>query len=225
MPDQTTAPEATSPVADAPKPTEPVATAPEAPKPSEPKSLADLLAGLDDTARAAVLGEVTKARSEAANYRTKMRELEPKAAEYDKVVESQKSAEQKAQEAANAAQARVEALTQRAVKAEVKALAADGFADPEDAAAFLDLSKYATSDGDVDTEALRGDLADLLSRKPHLGKLPTSRVPAPNPAQGASGSGPSGTPQITREQMASMTPAEIDKAYAEGRLAHVLGSK
>ena len=223
MSEQPTAPEATSPATDAPA-QEPTAVVPAAPKPSEPKSLADLLAGLDDNARTAVLGEVTKARNEAANYRTKLRDLEPKAAEYDKVVESQKTAEQKAQEAAAAAQARVEALTQRAVKAEAKALAS-GFADPEDAAAFLDLSKYTTPDGDVDTESLRGDLADLLSRKPHLGKLPASRVPAPNPAQGTSGAGPSGTPQITREQMATMSPADVDKAFSEGRLAHVLGSK
>lgn len=63
-------------------------------------------------------------------------------------------------------------------------MAADGFADPEDAAAFLDLSKYA-KDGDIDTSAIKADLGDLLARKPHLGKTPISRPPAPNPAQGA----------------------------------------
>jgi len=91
--------------------------------------------------------------------------------------------------AATDAEERASKLLNRAVSAEVKA-AASGFADPEDAAAFLDLSKYATPDGDVDTEALKSDLADLLVRKPHLGKTPGSRLPAPNPAQGSSGAGP-----------------------------------
>jgi len=90
--------------------------------------------------------------------------------------------------AATDAEERASKLLTRAVTAEVKA-AASGFADPDDAAAFLDLSKYATSDGDVDTEAVRTDLAALLVRKPHLGKTPGSRLPAPNPAQGSSGNG------------------------------------
>jgi hypothetical protein len=89
-----------------------------------------------------------------------------------------------AQEAASNSEKRAAALVDRAVRAEIKAMAADGFADPEDAAAFLDLSKYA-KDGDIDTSAIKADLGDLLARKPHLGKTPISRPPAPNPAQGA----------------------------------------
>jgi len=187
----TPAPEATSPAAGATDASqEPAAASPEAPKPAEQKkSLADLLAGLDDTARDAVLGEVTKARNEAANYRTKLREAEPALADYNRLVEASKTDLERAQEAAQRESTRAEGLLNRAVQSEVKALAADAFADPSDAGAFLDLKKYATADGDVDVDAIKGDLADLLARKPHLGKSPTSRVPAPNPAQGASGSG------------------------------------
>lgn len=187
----TPAPEATSPATGAPNaPQEPAAASPEAPKPAEQKnSLADLLAGLDETARNAVLGEVTKARTEAANYRTKLREAEPALADYNRLVEASKTDLERAQEAAQRESMRADGLLSRAVQSEVKALAADGFADPSDAGAFLDLKKYATADGDVDTEAIRADLADLLLRKPHLGKVPGARTPAPNPAQGASGSG------------------------------------
>lgn len=147
-----------------------------------------------------------------------------KLAEYDRLAEASKSELQKAQDAAQTNEQRAQALLGRAVNAEIKALAGD-FADPSDAAAFLDVSKYATADGDVDTDAIKADLADLLTRKPHLGKQPTSRTPAPNPAQGSSGSGASGSSQITKEQLATMSSADIDKAFAEGRLSNVLGSK
>ncbi|GAB3081003.1 hypothetical protein GCM10027053_51920 [Intrasporangium mesophilum] len=160
-----------------------------APKPYERKSLADLLSGLDDDARNTVMGEVSKARNEAARYRTALREAEPQIADYNRLVEASKSDLERAQEAAEAQRARAEALLSRSVQSEVKAMAAVGFADPEDAIAFLDVSRYATHSGDVDADAIRGDLADLLARKPHLGKTPGSRIPAPNPAQGASGSG------------------------------------
>lgn len=116
-------------------------------------------------------------------------EQKAKLDEYDRLAEASKTELERAQEAAQREATRAQGLLTRAVQSEVKALAADAFADPSDAGAFLDLQKYATADGDVDTEAIKSDLADLLARKPHLGKSPTTRVPAPNPAQGASGSG------------------------------------
>lgn len=116
-------------------------------------------------------------------------EQKAKLEEYDRLAEASKTELERAQEAAQTHQQRAQALLNRAVKAEVRAMASEGFADPEDAAAFLDLSKYASGDGDVDSATIKADLADLLARKPHLGKSPTTRTPAPNPAQGASGSG------------------------------------
>lgn len=117
------------------------------------------------------------------------READPRIAEYNKLVEASKTDLQRAQDAANAASAKVEAANARTVRAEVKALAANGFADPEDAGAFLALGDYLTADGDVDTEKIRTDLTDLLARKPHLAKAAGPRPPAPNPAQGSSASG------------------------------------
>jgi len=118
------------------------------------------------------------------------RDLQVKAAEFDKVAEAKKTAEERALEQAQQAQARADQLLQRAVRSEIKALASEKFADPDDPGGFLDATRYINGDGDVDTDAIRADLDDLLARKPHLGKPdPGPRNPAPNRAQGTSGNG------------------------------------
>ena len=111
-----------------------------------------------------------------------------KLAEYDRNVAASQTELEKAQAAAQKNAERAQALLTRTVTAEIKALANE-FADPTDAATFLAGNQYAGEDGDVDTDQIKADLADLLKSKPHLGKQPTSRVPAPNPAQGTSASG------------------------------------
>ena len=134
---------------------------------------------------------------------------EPKVAEYDRLTEASKTAEERAQGLATAADARASKLLSRAVSAEVKALASEGFADPSDAAAFLDLGKYANADGDVDTDMIATDLTDLLTRKPHLGK-PLTPGMKPNPAQGRSASAPLGiAEQIAASEKAGDTKATI----------------
>lgn len=61
--------------------------------------------------------------------------------------------------------------TERIVRAEVKALAARTFADPEDAALLLSGSfgDLVDHDGEPDGDAISAALKDLLRRKPHLG--------------------------------------------------------
>lgn len=102
-----------------------------------------------------------------------------------------------------AERAATEKANARVVRAEVKALAADLFADPTDAPLYLDLSRYEVgADGSLDEDEIRDDLRDVLSRKPHLGKRGdgqqsagesggdgkrTPRTPAPDPSQGAKG--------------------------------------
>ncbi|QLJ06238.1 hypothetical protein HZZ00_11195 [Streptomyces sp. NEAU-sy36] len=132
--------------------------------------------------------EIEKLRREAAGHRTKVRELEPLAKRAKELEDAQKTAEQRAVEAQQAAEKRAAAAATRAVRAEVRALAADGFADPDDAAGALDLGSYVDDSGDIDIERIRGDLDDLLKRKPHWAKAPAGpRRPAPDPAQGSSG--------------------------------------
>lgn len=59
----------------------------------------------------------------------------------------------------------------RIVKSEIKAAAANLFADPTDAVKFLDLDDYEVDeDGNVDEKAIARDLKSLLRDKPHLAK-------------------------------------------------------
>ena len=177
-------PTTTAPVdAEAPTPTapaEPVATAPTDTPPW----------GEDFDAEKAwnLVQNLRSDKEKLAKRETLTPEQKQRLEEFDRLEQASKTELERAQEAAQRNEARAQALLTRAVQAEVKA-AAQGFADPEDAAAFLDLKGYATESGEIDSDRIKADLADLLARKPHLGKSPTTRTPAPNPAQGASGSG------------------------------------
>ncbi|MFC9941256.1 hypothetical protein [Nocardiopsis alba] len=131
--------------------------------------------------------EIEKLRKEAASYRTKYREAEPLAKKAKELEDAQKTAEERLTAQLAEEQKRHGALLDRAVRAEVRALAADSFADPGDAAAFLDLGSYTSEDGDVDSDQIKADLDDLLKRKPHLGKQTEPRRPAPDRSQGSSG--------------------------------------
>ncbi len=63
------------------------------------------------------------------------------------------------------------------LRAEVKVIAADLFADPADAPLYLDLSKYdVDDDGEVNADEIKADLAAVLKSKPHLAKS-TDKVP------------------------------------------------
>jgi hypothetical protein len=129
-------------------------------------------------------------------------EAREKLAEYDRLVEASKTDLQRAQEAAQQNEQRATRAEQRAVKSEISRLA-DAFADPSDALDSLDPSDYVTDDGDVDVEAIKTDLAELLERKPHWGKPAAPTGMRPNPAQGRSA-----TPAPTRaEQIANAQAA------------------
>ena len=133
--------------------------------------------------------EIEKLRKEAAANRTKAKDREALAKKVAEFEQAQLSEQERTANELAAAQKRAEQLQERTVRAEIKAAAADVFADPDDAAAFLHLADYVDDDGDVDSERIKADLADLLKRKPHLGKTPEARRPAPDRHQGSSGNG------------------------------------
>ncbi|MFF9631740.1 hypothetical protein [Streptomyces fradiae] len=135
--------------------------------------------------------EIEKLRREAAKYRTKAGELEPLAKKAKELEDAQKSEQERLTEQLRAAEERAKAVQQRAVRAEVRALAAAEFADPDDAHAFLSVDDFVTDDGDIDTDAIRKELGELLKRKPHLARpADTSpRSPRPDRTQGSSGNG------------------------------------
>lgn len=142
-----------------------------------------------------------------------------------KIEAEQMTEAQRAEAAREAAEARAAALLQRTAKAEAKALASD-FADPDDALVFLgDVTRFADEAGDINTEAMRAELSELLARKPHLAKgaaLPTP--PPPNPAQGGEKAPGGKGPTLSRADIAALAKKgdfdAIAKAQAEGRITY-----
>lgn len=191
---------------------DPGAPAPEGdpqPDPNQPRQLEDLLADLPDDTRATVLGEVEKARKEAKGLRARLKLAEPKVTEYDRLAAASKTEAERALEAQRAADEKVSKANARIVKAEVKALASSVFADPEDAAAFLDLDSYVDGDGDVDTGQIKADLDALLRRKPHLGRNDRPG-PRPDPSQGSGGNGRR-TPPTNAEKFADFMKPKLSR--------------
>ncbi|MFR5302235.1 MAG: hypothetical protein ACLTGO_11285 [Bifidobacterium scardovii] len=115
------------------------------------------------------------------------------------------------------------AANQRILKAEVRAAASGKLTDPSDALRYLDLSKFTvTDDGGVDSQAIAGAIGELLEQKPYLGK-------AEQAPSGANITPPSGTRdgdhhqgQLTRDDLKTMSPAQIVKAQQDGRLKDLL---
>lgn len=172
------------PVTPQPEPTPPVE--PPAAEPMAPpakRSLEDLLGGLDDDARAAVLGEVSKARNEAKNLRERFKEAEPKISEYERLVEASKSDLERAQEQAKAANDRAVGMLRDVATAKVEA-ALSGLPDEIRATLLEDINvdKFITDDT-VDTEAINALRAKYAAFAP-----PEKPGMKPNPSQGASAS-------------------------------------
>jgi murein DD-endopeptidase MepM/ murein hydrolase activator NlpD len=180
---------------------EPAAAAPGEAKPTEAKkSLEDLLADLDDDRRGVILSEVSKARNEAKNLRTRLTEAEPKIAEYDRLAQASKTDAERALEAQQAAETRANAAVQRIAKAEVKAALAGLVDDPDSIIEDLNLSRFVDADGEIDT----GALAALKSK---YAAFSGRRAPRPDPTQ-ASGS----------KGAAASSPASELAAILQGQL-------
>lgn len=121
-----------------------------------------------------------------------------------------------------AAREAIEKANARILRSEVKALAAGKFHDVSDALLNLDLSTFEVDEnGDVDPEEISEAIEDLLSRKPHLAA--TARQRFQGTGDGGAARKASGPSQLTRADLAKLSPAEIVKAKAEGRLANLTG--
>ena len=180
--------------------TEPQAPAPEA-EPAKQDPWAD-----PEAARK----EIERLRKEAAGYRTKVRDLEPLAKKAKELEDAQKSEQERLSEQLSEAQQHVQVFRQRAVRAEVRALAAAEFADPDDAHAFLDLDSFVGDDGEINTDSIREGLADLLKRKPHLARDAGPRTPRPDRTQGSSGNG-NRTPNDPATEFAGFLTGLLDR--------------
>jgi len=132
--------------------------------------------------------------------------------EYNALIEASKSDLERANEQVTRWQTEAEKWRASSVSSRVQALAADSFADPSDAVTALNDNNYLDSGGVIDDAAIKADLAALLERKPHFRKIdPDSgkpRVPAPNPAQGASGNAP--TAGEPRDMFAALLKQQLN---------------
>lgn len=130
---------------------------------------------------------------------------------------------QKAEELAKIQQQTIVNANQRVLKSDIRAAAAGVLENPADATIFLDLSKFTVSDdGETNSEEISNALGALVKERPYLAKRQSNTGVIATP--------PSGTraqtvQQLTLEQVRNMTPSEIAKADAEGRLSNILEGK
>lgn len=158
------------------------------------------------------LTEARKAADRASTLEAELAKLQGKEQEYAEA--------QKAREAEAAALAKA---NERILRAEVKAAAASKLNDPGDALRLLDLSSFEVGDdGDVDTEAIGAAIDDLIKRKPYLAAEGGRRF------QGTADGGTrkeSRPAQLTRSDLARLSPEQIVQADAEGRLDDIKRGK
>lgn len=128
----------------------------------------------------------------------KLKEAEPKLADYARMVQESKTDAQRKDEELARWQTEAEKWRTASVSSRIHAMAALSFADPTDAvAALADSGKYLDAGGQVNDKAIEADLNDLLERKPHWRRATDTtapppagpRLPAPNPAQGSGHNG------------------------------------
>ena len=111
----------------------------------------------------------------------------------------------------------------RLVQAELKAAATGKVKNPALALKLIDTSEIDVSDdGEVDSDALNQAIADLLEQYPEL--APDGAKFTGSADQGAKGR-TSKPAQVTRAELASMTPAQIEEARTSGRLNDLLAGK
>jgi hypothetical protein len=154
--------------------------------------------------------EATKAKLKAE--RARRQAAEAKLAERDKPATDDKP---------DPEQAAMARINRRVLRADIKAAATGKLADPTDALSLLNLDQFeADADGEFDQEEIAEAIDDLITRKPHLAAAQGGGKRFQGGGDG--GARKSATKPITDEQLKAMTPTQIEKAYSEGKLAHLL---
>ncbi len=173
---------------------------------------ADALGDPGKKALDTVRGERNAARKEARELKARIAELEAAARPPSDEPDIDKVRAEALAEASAKANARI-------LSAEVRAAAAGKLADPADAARFLDLTAFEVGDdGTVDAGEIAEAIDDLLKSKPYL-----AAGAKPKPGNADQGARPSKPGQLTRDDLKTMSPQEIVKAKADGRLRDLLG--
>jgi hypothetical protein len=155
--------------------------------------------------------------------RDSRRELEQKLADAAKPASADETPDLEALKSQAAREATAKANA-RILRSEIKAAAAGKFHDLSDVIPNLDLDSFEVDEnGDVDADEIADAIQDLLNRKPHLAAATAKRFQGTG--DGGAARKAAGPTQITRDELDSMSPAQIVKAKAEGRLANLFAGK
>lgn len=173
--------------------------------------------------------ELENARREAATYRTKLREIEPLAAEAAALKEAQQTeAEKIAQRLADAeknAETAQAALRSSRIENALLAAAGGVLADPNDAVLYLASKVEPDETGQVDPAQVKQHIDELLASKPYLAAQGDGR-PKGDVDQGVRVA-PDAKPQLTDADVerlyAEKKYDEIEQARRDGRLNKILG--
>lgn len=138
--------------------------------------------------------------------------------------QAQHKAQQEAQKVKDEA---LSAANTRILKAEVRAAAASKLADPADALLYIDLSTLEVSDdGEVDADAIKAAVDDLVTKKPYLAAQGGSRFQGGADGGTRNEARPSQLSRADIEKLAREGKhAEIEKARIEGRLVDAMSGK
>jgi thioesterase domain-containing protein len=162
-------------------------------------------------------------KAEARKWEERAKANKDAAAKLAEIEAANQTEAEKAAARAEAAEKRAQELTDRTVRAEVRSLAKGRLVDPDDAPRFLDLKAFVDDDGNVDEAAITKAIDDLVEKKPHLAESDSRRFKGS--ADGGHREGASRPAQLSRADLAGMTPRQIKTAKDEGRLADLLGTK
>lgn len=122
-------------------------------------------------------------------------------------------------EAAREATAKANA---RILRSEIKAAATGKLTNPAIALKLIDLDSIEVdANGDVDADEINEAIEDLLTREPYLAAK-ASRFQGTVDGGARKASGPS---QLTRADLAGMSPAEIVQAKTDGRLKNLMSGE
>ncbi len=175
----------------------------------------------------ALAAEKEKRRTAQAELR-EWKALGLSAADIRKILDDQRGNEDKPDPERLKAEAKAEAqaeLMQSRVLDKIEAKAARLFADPDDAAALLlkdhDADEF-LDDGKIDVEAIQDALSGLLEKKPYLAAQGGKRFQGGADGGARKDSRPA---QLTRDDIKTMTPLQIEKAQQDGQLEDLLRGK
>jgi hypothetical protein len=164
----------------------------------------------------AMKAERKAARDEAAAAKAERDALQAK-------LDGKEAEHAAAQEAQRLRDEALAVANERILKAEVRAAAASKLNDPQDALRFLNLSEFEVgSDGEVDASQVAQAIDDLIASKPYLA---AQGKRFQGTADGGARNGSAEPSQLTKADLARMTPEQIDAAITEGRATNLLSGK